>query len=225
MSKSSKDSRKVGTIVYSNSIYRDYANLPGYVMDSEDQPKLGHEKPAHPRTLTDAEYNKRALEASRLLYSEVRGDNQVDYRPSKAVGDIAAARSEVLGSWWDPSSAPSLENQHKSEREESADRKVKNSLAKFEDDAEVIFDDLCDVLCSKQVDYGPDNINNAPGGAMNGILVRMSDKMERLKNLTYNSDGSEPNHESVEDSLLDIANYAVIALMVRRGVWPKSYAA
>jgi len=96
-------------------------------------------------------------------------------------------------------------------------------LGEFEDSAEAIYEDLLEVLISKQIDYGPDNINNAPGGAMNGILVRMSDKMERLKNLTYHTDeDAAPNHESIDDSLLDIANYAVIAMMVRQGSWPAS---
>ena len=101
--------------------------------------------------------------------------------------------------------------------------KAHDRLGKFEDDAEAIYEDLLEVLISKQIDYGPDNINNAPGGAANGIMVRMSDKMERLKNLTYHTDAdAEPNHESIDDSLLDIANYAVIMMMVRKGVWPAS---
>jgi len=84
-----------------------------------------------------------------------------------------------------------------------------------------VYEMLSDVLVSKQLDYGPGNINNAPGGAMNGILVRMNDKMERLKNLIYHSEG-EPQNESIDDSLVDIANYAVIAMMVRNGSWPKN---
>lgn len=85
----------------------------------------------------------------------------------------------------------------------------------------VVYEKLSDVLVAKQLDYGPGNINNAPGGAMNGILVRMNDKMERLKNLMYHSEG-EPQNESIDDSLIDIANYAVIAMMVRNGSWPKN---
>jgi len=42
-----------------------------------------------------------------------------------------------------------------------------------------------------------------------------------LKNLTYHMKG-EPQNESIDDSLIDIANYAVIAMMVRRGSWPKN---
>jgi len=96
-----------------------------------------------------------------------------------------------------------------------------SSIEQFIQDSEEVYNELSDILASKQLDYGPGNINNAPGGAINGILVRMNDKMERLKNLTYHSEG-EPQNESIDDSLIDIANYAVIAMMVRRGSWPKN---
>ena len=76
-------------------------------------------------------------------------------------------------------------------------------------------------LISKQRDYGPGNINNAFGGPMNGLLVRMGDKFERLKNLFIFGDG-KPQHEPIEDSFKDLANYAIIAMMVQRGKWPKN---
>jgi hypothetical protein len=95
------------------------------------------------------------------------------------------------------------------------------SIEDFRVTGSVVYEMLSDILVSKQLDYGPGNINNAPGGAMNGILVRMNDKMERLKNLIYHSEG-EPQNESIDDSLIDIANYAVIAMMVRNGSWPKN---
>jgi len=92
-------------------------------------------------------------------------------------------------------------------------------LEKFSVDANNIYLTLEEILIKKQLDYGPGNINNAPGGALNGLLVRMNDKMERLKHLVYHADG-EPQNESIDDSFLDIANYAVIAMMVRNGSWP-----
>lgn len=95
------------------------------------------------------------------------------------------------------------------------------SIEEFRQSGIEVYEQLSRVLVSKQLDYGPGNINNAPGGAMNGILVRMNDKMERLKNLTYHSEG-DPLNESIHDSLVDIANYAVIAMMVRNGSWPKN---
>lgn len=91
-------------------------------------------------------------------------------------------------------------------------------MGKFIDDSAAIYSELQQVLVKKQQDYGPRNIADAPGGPINGLLVRMNDKMERLKNLYYSD--SEPQNESLEDSFLDLANYAVICLMVQRGRWP-----
>lgn len=82
-----------------------------------------------------------------------------------------------------------------------------------------IMDEIGNLLITKQLDYGPGNINNAHGGPINGLLVRIGDKFERLKNLF--ATGSTPKHESIEDSFKDMANYAVIGLMVQRGKWPK----
>jgi hypothetical protein len=95
----------------------------------------------------------------------------------------------------------------------------KLTIEDFKDDAAPLYQELFEILVKKQVDYGPLNIWNAPGGATNGLMVRMSDKLERLKNLIYNS--IEPNNEALEDSFIDIANYAVIAMMVERGIWEK----
>lgn len=68
-------------------------------------------------------------------------------------------------------------------------------------------------LDMKQRDYGSGNISSF--GEF-GVLVRMNDKMERLKNLLKME---LPKNESVEDSYLDLANYAIIAVLVRRGIW------
>jgi len=45
--------------------------------------------------------------------------------------------------------------------------------------------------------------------------VRMHDKLARINNLHSN----EPNFEPLEDSLKDMANYAIIGLLVLRGKW------
>lgn len=74
-------------------------------------------------------------------------------------------------------------------------------------------------MVQKHQDYGPFNIAHAPGGAMNGLLVRMHDKMERLEHLFFYRKSDTPNFESVEDTLKDLANYAIIGLMVQRGQW------
>jgi hypothetical protein len=89
----------------------------------------------------------------------------------------------------------------------------------FNKDVEDIMSELSFLLISKHQDYGPKNISEAPGGAINGLLVRMHDKMARLKNLHYNNKSA--NYESIEDTYKDLANYAVIALMVLRDKWDK----
>jgi hypothetical protein len=74
------------------------------------------------------------------------------------------------------------------------------------------------VLLSKQKDYGPKNISQAPGGPLNGLRVRMHDKLARINHLIES--GATPEHESLQDSFLDMANYAIIAMMVLDGEWP-----
>ena len=94
-----------------------------------------------------------------------------------------------------------------------------SSPAQFVMDVWDLMDELGNLLISKQLDYGPGNINNAYGGPINGLLVRMGDKFERLKNL-FRDGETQAQHEPVEDSFKDLANYAVIGLMVKRNKWP-----
>jgi hypothetical protein len=98
-----------------------------------------------------------------------------------------------------------------------APKAVKN--ATFAMDVEDTFDELMDLLLSKHKDYGPSNIADAPGGAVNGLRVRMHDKLARINNLVDNN--RDPEHESLEDSFKDMANYAIIGLLVLRGKWAK----
>ena len=77
--------------------------------------------------------------------------------------------------------------------------------------------ELSELLLSKHKDYGPKNISQAPGGAVNGLRVRMHDKLARINNLI--DSGASPEHESLEDSFKDMANYAIIGLLVLRKQW------
>jgi hypothetical protein len=74
------------------------------------------------------------------------------------------------------------------------------------------------VLLQKHKDYGPLNIALAPGGPINGLRVRMWDKMARINHLLET--GAKPENESLKDSFLDLANYAIIAMMVLDDEWP-----
>jgi hypothetical protein len=89
---------------------------------------------------------------------------------------------------------------------------------KFEDDVTDTTSKLIDLLISKHNDYGPKNISQSPGGPLNGLRVRMWDKLARINNLVDND--VAPEHESLEDSFKDMANYAIIGLLVLQGKWP-----
>ena len=84
----------------------------------------------------------------------------------------------------------------------------------------VYTDGLAELLIKKQKDYGPKNISDSPGGPLNGLRVRMFDKLARINNLVET--GATPENESLRDSFMDIANYATIALMVLDGKWEGS---
>jgi len=92
-------------------------------------------------------------------------------------------------------------------------------LAKdFEKKALKVYEEAEKVLIQKQLDYGPKNISMAPGGPVNGLRVRMHDKMSRINHL-FDHNG-DPENESLRDSFLDLANYSIIAMMVLDGEWP-----
>jgi len=75
--------------------------------------------------------------------------------------------------------------------------------------------EMIKLLCRKQHDYGHGNINKF---GMAGIIVRLSDKVERLKNLR--SRGLTPEiKESEIDTLLDIVGYCVIGHMWNEGTF------
>lgn len=89
----------------------------------------------------------------------------------------------------------------------------------FASDMWDIFDSAGELLLKKHHDYGPHNIGASPGGALNGLRVRMWDKLARINNLI--DKGVTPENESLRDSFLDLLNYSAIALMVLDGKWPK----
>ena len=72
-------------------------------------------------------------------------------------------------------------------------------------------------VLSKQHDYGHSNILK---GGEPGLVLRENDKMERLWNLVWvplveGRGPAEPQNEAIEDTWIDIAGYALIALMLK----------
>lgn len=82
-----------------------------------------------------------------------------------------------------------------------------------------ILDAAGNLLIKKHHDYGPKNISQSPGGPLNGLRVRMWDKIARINNLL--DSGVNPSNESLRDSFIDLLNYSAIAMMVLDGTWPQ----
>lgn len=82
-----------------------------------------------------------------------------------------------------------------------------------------ILDTAGNLLISKHHDYGPKNIALSPGGPLNGLRVRMWDKVARINNLVDSE--VSPSNESLRDSFLDLLNYSAIAMMVLDKTWPE----
>ena len=82
-----------------------------------------------------------------------------------------------------------------------------------------IMDSAGNLLIKKHKDYGPTNISRSPGGPLNGLRVRMWDKIARINHLI--DSGATPENESLRDSFIDLLNYSAIAMMVIDETWPK----
>lgn len=74
-----------------------------------------------------------------------------------------------------------------------------------------VAEEIACLLDRKGQDYGTENIKKF---GSHGVLVRVSDKVERLINLSKRN--NKPNFESVEDTWRDIAGYAILALIELR---------
>ena len=86
-------------------------------------------------------------------------------------------------------------------------------------DVWAILDTAGNLLIRKHHDYGPKNIAHSPGGPLNGLRVRMWDKVARINNLLDSN--VAPSNESLRDSFLDLLNYSAIAMMVLDKTWPE----
>jgi len=75
------------------------------------------------------------------------------------------------------------------------------------------------VVIAKQYDYGHDNIL---AFKEQGLVVRLWDKVNRLKNLVWKD--TKPKNESITDTFTDIAGYAIIGLMLDNGTFTNALA-
>lgn len=96
----------------------------------------------------------------------------------------------------------------------------------FEAEFDKIFSEAFKLLVEKQRRYGDTNIESL---GLYGVIGRISfDKVSRalkfmngkvVNGRVVLSEMDEGTEESLEDTLLDIANYALIAIALRRGLW------
>lgn len=82
-----------------------------------------------------------------------------------------------------------------------------NELAYFKHKTEEMYK----IFEGKRKDYGPTTTKTFEEYGIVAMLVRMEDKFGRLKSLTMQ--GAAPHYESIEDTLMDLANYCIITLL------------
>jgi len=82
-----------------------------------------------------------------------------------------------------------------------------------------------ELFAKKHLDYGPNNISAGTNleneeeveFAMTGLWYRMSDKINRWKNMIITN--RKPENETLIDTFQDLSNYAIIAQIVSKGKW------
>ena len=94
------------------------------------------------------------------------------------------------------------------------------------------FDRAYNLWALKQHDYGDSNIrlglnlSSSSERSQNnrlaqlGVVIRMNDKISRLINL-YKKDGVTAIDETIEDTALDIMNYANMLMVLKSNKWGK----
>jgi hypothetical protein len=99
------------------------------------------------------------------------------------------------------------------------DRDYPEQFAEYQ----AVLNEIMDIHKRKSQDYSPWNVK---GAGEIGVAVRIWDKTARLMNLlgwdiaTGKLDKPKnPKNESLDDTLLDLAAYAVIMIVLRRNKW------
>ncbi|MBC8462401.1 MAG: DUF1599 domain-containing protein [Deltaproteobacteria bacterium] len=79
-------------------------------------------------------------------------------------------------------------------------------------------DNIFDLFQKKHASYSPDNISTT---GLNGVIVRMWDKINRLRRRVLEGEPETLPDETLVDTLRDIANYAIIGLLLLHEIWPE----
>jgi len=94
-------------------------------------------------------------------------------------------------------------------------------------DFERIQDEQYDLFARKMLSYGKGNISMGTTLeseedvklSLTAIWIRINDKMNRLKNLVLKNNKNPLDDEPTIDAWKDMANYAIIAQLVTKGLW------
>ena len=85
--------------------------------------------------------------------------------------------------------------------------KIKTNVENFT----TITQKMADTYKKKNADYGDSFSNTCDEFGITAAIVRMSDKFLRIKQLAKNT--AQVKDEKIEDTLLDLANYAIMTLI------------
>lgn len=94
--------------------------------------------------------------------------------------------------------------------------KMETKMNKIEKHAKIC-QELTDMYEKKNADYG-DSFAELRKEFPNSITLRLTDKLNRLKTLYDPKYKQKVSDESIDDTLKDIANYAILELIERQGV-------
>ena len=78
-----------------------------------------------------------------------------------------------------------------------------------------MLDDMHNLYITKNHDYGNSVHDTYEKYGLTSFLVRIEDKLNRARTLSKND--AKVNNEKIEDTLMDMANYAILAVMELRG--------
>ena len=73
-------------------------------------------------------------------------------------------------------------------------------------------DEIIDIYKAKNKDYGDSFSDSFKEFGITSAVVRMNDKMNRIKSLAK-SDDRQVKDESLRDTLVDLANYALMTVL------------
>ena len=146
-------------------------------------------------------WNEAAEISASYIYSVVRD------RPTINVGMLRTAHNKFIDDHFNFPNGPAMVALWAGTGASALElaNKTNNSISKTT---------LVKTLCKKQHDYGVHNILRF---GQQGLLIRVWDKISRLENLATKTKNPQVADESQIDTMLDIAGYATIGIMLERG--------